>query len=731
MSLLAPLYFAGALAIGLPILFHLIRRRPKGEVEFSSLMFLQPTPPRLTRKSRLDNWPLLLIRALALLLLAAAFTRPFLRTAALSDSDVPARRMVLVVDTSASMQRAGLWQQALDHAEEVIDDLQAADQIALVTFDQAPRTLLGFEQSAELALPQRKASVKRLLKETTPTWLATETGKAISFAADLATAHTPPQSEDAPEDAVKLGGGPAHMILITDMQAGSQLESLQVFEWPEKMRLDIKKVVPKERTNASAQLLSERIKTEGEDETKVRVRISNAADSTDSRFRLRWANASGEASSQAAELPVQVPPGQSRVIRMPSPTPGIDSLVLSGDDHSFDNVRYLVSPKQRELKLLYLGSVSGQPRESLVYYLQRVPWNNSQRIVTVESAEPNQLTQTPDPVKTPLIVVATPLSSDVTERLREYIDRGGRVLYVLTSAGKVSDHAISIGSLTQVERDDADPDAPQAKPLVIAEAEIDDYVMFSRIDFGHPVFATMADPQFNDFTKIRIWSHRQIKDLDSSWNVLCHFDDGDPALIEWTVDEQRDGGRLWVLGTGWQPSESQLALSTKFVPLIFRLFDTTDSQDQSTSFAVGESINHSPSDLATITRPSGAAFEFQTDADASQIDQPGIYTFNEGDLASSFAVNLAASESQTETIADTDFERFGITLGAQETTQQTQARQRQLRDIELEKRQRLWQWLLVAALALLALETLLGGVISRSGNEASDTTPEPAPGPQT
>ena len=45
MSLLAPLYFLGALAIGLPILFHLIRRQPKGEVEFSSLMFLRPSPP--------------------------------------------------------------------------------------------------------------------------------------------------------------------------------------------------------------------------------------------------------------------------------------------------------------------------------------------------------------------------------------------------------------------------------------------------------------------------------------------------------------------------------------------------------------------------------------------------------------------------------------------------------------------------------------------------------------
>ncbi|NND97560.1 MAG: alpha-1-antitrypsin, partial [Pirellulaceae bacterium] len=109
MSVLAPLYFLGALAIGLPILFHLIRRRPKGEVEFSSLMFLSQTPPRLTKRSRLENWPLLLMRALALLLLAAAFARPFIRSAAFSDSDLAGRRLMMLIDTSASMQRDGLW----------------------------------------------------------------------------------------------------------------------------------------------------------------------------------------------------------------------------------------------------------------------------------------------------------------------------------------------------------------------------------------------------------------------------------------------------------------------------------------------------------------------------------------------------------------------------------------------------------------------------------------------
>ena len=70
MSLLMPLYIAGLAAISLPLIFHLIRRSPRGQVVFSSLMFLSRSPPRLTRRSRLDQWLLFLLRALAILLLA-------------------------------------------------------------------------------------------------------------------------------------------------------------------------------------------------------------------------------------------------------------------------------------------------------------------------------------------------------------------------------------------------------------------------------------------------------------------------------------------------------------------------------------------------------------------------------------------------------------------------------------------------------------------------------------
>src|SRR6187402_2071161 len=124
MGFLAPLYFAGLLAIALPIIFHLIRRTPQGRQTFSSLMFLTPSPPRLTRRSRLDNLLLLLLRGLALALLAFAFARPlFYRQSDMNISEAEGRRIALVVDTSASMRRGDLWTQAVRRVDKVLDGL--------------------------------------------------------------------------------------------------------------------------------------------------------------------------------------------------------------------------------------------------------------------------------------------------------------------------------------------------------------------------------------------------------------------------------------------------------------------------------------------------------------------------------------------------------------------------------------------------------------------------------
>ena len=187
MSFLAPLYALGALSIGLPILFHLIRRRPRSEAEFSSLMFLTQSPPRLTQRSRLDQLPLLLLRALAVLLLALAFSRPFLRSEALLQQDAPSRRIVMLVDTSASMQRADLWDQALAAVNETIDDLSPRDQVGLLAFDSAVRTIVPLESSDSAVDAGQAELLRSATKELAPSNAGTDLGAALITAADCYT----------------------------------------------------------------------------------------------------------------------------------------------------------------------------------------------------------------------------------------------------------------------------------------------------------------------------------------------------------------------------------------------------------------------------------------------------------------------------------------------------------------------------------------------------------------
>ena len=122
MNFLAPLFLFGALAVAGPVIFHLIRRTTRDKQRFGSLMFLSPTPPRLTKRSRIDNWLLMLLRMAALALLALAFARPFFRAATLpTSSGEGGDRTVVLLDTSSSLRRDGMWEAAKTKASNAVE----------------------------------------------------------------------------------------------------------------------------------------------------------------------------------------------------------------------------------------------------------------------------------------------------------------------------------------------------------------------------------------------------------------------------------------------------------------------------------------------------------------------------------------------------------------------------------------------------------------------------------
>src|SRR3954465_111443 len=104
MSFLTPFFLVGLGAIAIPVLIHLIQRERKRVVAFPSLMFVRRIPYQSVRRRRIRHWALLLLRAAAIVLIVAAFARPFIPQGASAAVAVAgARELVIVLDQSASM----------------------------------------------------------------------------------------------------------------------------------------------------------------------------------------------------------------------------------------------------------------------------------------------------------------------------------------------------------------------------------------------------------------------------------------------------------------------------------------------------------------------------------------------------------------------------------------------------------------------------------------------------
>jgi hypothetical protein len=694
MSFLAPLYALGLLAIAAPIVFHLIRRTPRGEVPFSSLMFLAPSPPRLTRRSRLEHLLLLALRATALALLALAFARPFWRQAArLSAGDAERRRIALLIDNSASMRRGDLWTRARALAERVLAECRPADQLALFAFDQSLHPLLSFDESTTLDPARRQAIAGARLRQLEPGCGGTHLGQVLIEAVSAI--------EDVADTSAKAARMPRRIVLISDVQQGSRIEALGDFEWPKDVELDLK-TVSDDGSNAGLHGLTELVEAEASDaDPRLRVRVSNDSGARD-RFALVWIDPASGAAAADKPLDVYVPPGESRVVRVPRPQgPGPrPALRLTGDAHAFDNTLYLADLGREELTVAYLGPDRPDDPTGLLYYLERVFHDTPQRSVKVRPLGANE-TLAWDAKRAPALVIQSGETTSVNvHRLQQYVRAGGTVLAVIAAPGK----AETLAALAGVP-------APE-----IEEAAVAGDVMLGEIAFDHPLFVPLAAAQFNDFTKIHFWKYRRISpEAIGATRVLARFENGDAAVVEKTQER----GRLIVLASGWNPADSQLARSSKFVPLISGLLDLGNPQPLgAANHTVGDRVALPPAEDRgasvgpVVHKPDGTIVRLARGSTVfADTDQPGVYTLDTVAGARSFVVNLDALESKTAPLHVETLEQFGCRLvnHSQARKQAEQEQLRQMQNAELENRQKLWRWLIFSAIGVLIVETWLAG----------------------
>ncbi len=689
MSFLAPLYLIAGLAIGLPILFHLIRQTPKGKQVFSSIMFLSPSPPRMTKRSHVEDWLLLLLRAFAICLLALAFARPFFRTT--SSDDAPTG-IVLLIDTSASMQRKGYWESVQAEVNAKLKEVSPEDSLAVLRFDSDTEMLFSIEEWKQQPQQLRKERILERVRNIDVSWNKTRLGEAMIQAAELLT-----ENNQKTTQALRL-------IVISDLQSGSEWEALSAYTWPQNVLVDFVPVGERgSATNASIQIVADDNLTDN----ILRLRVSNSQDAGSDLFNINWQDlfSDGVALPKSnSDISAYVPPGQTRIVRAPDPPTDFitQRLVLTGDEEPFDNICYVAKTEPWKVHIVYAGNTDDSTN-GLRFFLEPVFQSTPGRKVTVHNWNSEDVNSPIEATQLSLMVIGGKLSTEQLSWVREWSRAGGQTLFVATDP----EQSLSLYELLELPISE------------VTEADITEYSMLSQVDLTHPIFAQFDDPRFSDFTKLRYWKHRVFKTESlPDLKVLAKLENNDPAIGEIPIGK----GRVILLSSGWNRDDSDLAVWSKFVPMMNAMLEYGSQQRYvRPQFTVGDVIHVSDFSRTEtqlkIRHPKGEIVPFN---DTYRFMQPGLYKIAPSELelaepnATTLAVNLPPAESQTTPLSLDVFKSNGIPLSLPKQAQATElneaVNERQLMNVELESKQQLWKWLLLLALFVLFLETVIAGI---------------------
>jgi hypothetical protein len=685
MSFLAPLYLAGIAAISLPILFHMIRRTPKGHVSFSTLMFLEPTPPKVTKRSKIEHWLLLCLRAAALILLACAFSRPFIRSSTEQELTGSSRRVAILIDISASMRRAGLWEASQQEVQKQLDKIGRKDIVGIFAFDEQLMPILSFDEWAQLDKSARQGVVKERLTKLKVGWRGTNLGRVLPAAVTSLLEGT----QRNPVDECDL-------VVVSDMQRGSRMEGLQGYNWPDSVVVHTPRLKAKSVDNAGIHVIGSL-----HDNTTLRLRVDNAEGSKKEKFNIRIEPLNELAAADKSQIinrAVEVPQGQSRVVAIENLESKMSAfkITLSGDADGFDNQAWHVRPEPAHVTVEYLGDGGPKDPEALRYYVQNAFLSTPQRVVDFITEDTGSEFATPTSGVT---IVGKPLEQTQIERLQQSIKQGRRVLCVGSSI-ELCQLAFHLAQRDKI---------PEIK-----EATVDGYAMLSDVDFEHPMFSPFNNAKLSDFSKLAIWKHRKLPPIKNA-QTLARFDNGDPAVIEL----KNGKGSVVLFAFGWHGSESKFVLWSKYVPLVNswlnHLHGSKAIETRTTvgnQFRLDELLRSVESDIE-LTLPSGNQQILKPGKHQINALEPGVfrlrYDASDGPRTTYLVANLDPLESRTTRVSNAELKTFGIPLERLNSSEEKAEQKRMLQARELESEQRVWQWLIVAGVLILLFETWLAG----------------------
>lgn len=650
---LAPWFLLGLVGVGLPIWLHRFARQTEEKKPFASLMFLEASEIRRSRRHELRYWLLLLLRILLLALLALAFASPFLRSSVVAGAG-GATLNVVVLDTSLSMRQDGVWERAQEQATALINAVRGADRVMLVAADHRQRVL------HQPVFASDAGALRASVASLEPGYSRLDYGALVAGSA-------------------AWGAGPGESVvvhLVSDMQLSASPLRFADLMPPAGVRFEVVDVGTDARDNLRVASVQEDPREFG----TVLVGLEGDAAALAGREVIVELNGSERARRRLrADLVLPA------VERFTLGDPGLGEHRLAarltpGDALAEDDARFALLRRVEPRVLLIAADVDGDDARYLRAALQSL----ARPRFEVEAAVPSALvTRQLDDFAAIVVSDAGVLNAAAAEALGKYVETGGAALMTL------GDRAAQLARL---------PISGAAQARGSARAAANQPSRVADLEQSHTV---LREP--GAWRQIRFFRHVAVAPPDDA-RVLMRFENGTPLMFE----QQLAQGRMLVFASPLDRQWNDLAIH----PLFVRFVSEATAYLAGARFDAASATVGTTLDSAALRRGGGQLFDPAGERaamlggtrDGTQWvpEQAGYYEVRGGGRSDYIAVNVDPRESRLERWDEAARERWMAMQQAGSAAQQVaEAASASERLVPV------WFWLLFAAVVLAFIEPLV------------------------
>jgi hypothetical protein len=646
------------LAASVPILIHLWSKRRYQRVTWAAMEFLLTAVRKNSRRIRIEQLILLLLRASILILLAMALADPIWSlfgplASPLSRSG--STHHVLVLDASYSMayraSERNRFEVARQLAAQIINDSRQGDGFSLVLMADPPVTVIGdpaFSSNDALAELQRVS-----IRHTGANLMMT-LGEIDTILQRAGARHERLQDRKV---FFFTDMGRNTWEEVTGDQCRRRLGSLA--EQASLVLIDVGQTDVQNLAITGLEI-SEPLVTVGHP-VRIEAEIENfgSRDQQDKQIALHIDGQ--QVLTEAVNVPASERATAAFVHRFDAPGEHRIELRLHDDPLDVDNHRWASIPVREAIRVL---CVEGRPGEARHVALALEPGLTKPERVQVLTHFENVLLEL-DLLQFDAIFLCNlaRLGRDEANLLRDYAGHGGGLVVLLGDQVQAENYNTMLGG-------------PPGQRLLPAELDIvvgeGDY-RFDPLDYQHPIVSPFQGHVRSGLLTAPVWRYFRVRTLagDPSRTVLA-FDTGDAAIVEHRV--QTGGCILVTTATSPQsvdrsttPPTPWSALSTwpSFPPLIQEILaHAVRGRIESRNRQVGEPLQGTVRETSnhnlnvTVERPDQSTDRLAVLADGNDIrwgytdtNRSGLYTIRcdaPVDREELFAVNVDTRESDLQ-----------------------------------------------------------------------------------